>query len=990
MTEHDTPRSGTTEHDIGPLIAVVGMAGRFPGATDLSSYWRRLVGGEDTVTRFGTDPGSGRTAAYGVVDGTDLFDAAFFGYSPREALMLDPQHRVFLECAWEALEHAGVDPQRYPGQIGVYGGSGDTGHFQTLLQHRDELPDVSEWQLRLASGSDFLTSRVAYKLGLTGPALTVQTACSTSLVAVHVACQALLAGECDLALAGGITVRVPHPVEPGEDGVVSPDGTCRAFDAEANGTVASDGAGIVALKRLEDALRDGDHIHAVLRGSAVTNDGAGKIGFTTPSVNGQAAAVRAAHLVAEVDATAIDFVQAHGTGTPVGDPIEVRALAKAFDLGPEHDGRITLGSVKSSIGHTDSAAGVIGLITTVLALTHEQMPGTAHFRAPNPAIDLEGSPFRVTARTQPWPRTLRPRLAGVNALGLGGTNAHVVVQEAPAPPSREPGSRLQLLPFSARSDTALAHVRERLAEHLALTGSTVPLEDVAWTLQTGRAAFGHRGFVVSSDGPGAAAELRAPHVDRTSPAIVGRRAAFIFPGQGGQHVQMARELYEQEPAFRAELDRCVALTAPVLGVDLRDVLYPDPDDPVAGARAREVLAPMRISQPALFSVEYALARLWQSWGVQADVVLGHSLGAYAAAAIAGVLSLPDALTLVLERSRLLDSLPDGAMLAAAMPEQDLAPLLTGRLSLAAVNGPDQCVVTGPADEIADLHQALLDRAVDARPLHISAAAHSVLVDAVADEFERRVAAVTLHPPTIPWISDRTGELMTDEQACDPAYWREHLRRTVRFSAALESLLAPGERAVLEVGPGQTLSTLTRRHPACAPGTPVVASLTHAADATDDAAIALSAVGQLWQSGVDVDWGALHRTDDVRRTPLPTYPFQRQQFRLGASPTPPPPGAVAAVGVEAPPDPEAPDVGHSATAAGPADTEEAVRAAFGEVLGMDDVDCHDDFFELGGDSLIAARLIATLRRTAGAQLTVGQLFRASTVTRLATLIDGERS
>ena len=977
-----------TEYDNSPpLIAVIGMAGRFPGAPDLATFWRRLVAGEDSVTRFGTSPGSGRTPAYGVVDGGDMFDAAFFGCSPRESLMLDPQHRVFLECAWEALEHASVDPRRFPGQIGVYGGSGDTGHFQTLLVHRDQLPDVSEWQLRLASGSDFLTSRVAYKLGLTGPALTVQTACSTSLVAVHVACQALLAGECDLALAGGITIRVPYPVDDGEAGVVSPDGTCRAFDADANGTVAGDGAGVVALKRLEDAIDDGDSIHAVLRGSAVTNDGAGKLGFTTPSVDGQAAAVRAAHVVADIDASSIDFVQAHGTGTPVGDPIEVRALSKAFGLGPEHAGRITLGSVKSSIGHTDAAAGVIGLITTVLALTHEQIPGTAHFRAPNPAIDLGSSPFRVTATAQPWPRTTRPRLAGVNALGLGGTNAHMVVQEAPAAPAREPVRRHQLLPFSARSESALEEVRRLLVDHLNSSAGTAPLCDVAWTLQTGRTAFNHRGFIVSTERGAAVEELRAPHPVGGIPAVVGRPVAFLFPGQGGQHVQMARELYEQQPVFRDEVDLCVALTEPRLGVDLRAVLYPDPGDPVARARAREGLAPMSISQPALFCIEYALARLWQSWGVQPDVVLGHSLGAYVAATIAGVLSLPDALTLVLERGRLLDSLPDGAMLAAAMPEHDLEPLLTGRLSLAAVNGPAQCVVTGPADQIAQLHRRLVERAVDARPLNISAAAHSVLVDAVADEFEQRVAAVTLNPPSIPWISDRTGEPVSDEQACDPASWRAHLRHTVRFSEALQSLLAAGERAVLEVGPGQTLGTLARRHPAYRPGTPIVSSMPHAADPADDDAFALGALGQLWQSGVEIDWAALHPDDSPRRTPLPTYPFQRMQFRLGAAAvTPATQAAEPAHPVRAQPDIAQATPGELF----PADTEQAVAAAFGEVLGMSDVDGHDDFFELGGDSLIAARLVATLRRTAGAEVSVGALFRAPTVTRLAALIDQERT
>ncbi|TQC43044.1 polyketide synthase [Rhodococcus sp. WS4] len=536
MTEYD-------EQD--PFIAVVGMAGRFPGAADLAGFWDRLAAGDDCVTRFGVRAATGRTPAYAVVADSDRFDADFFGFSGWEALMLDPQHRVFMECAWEALENAGVDPAEFPGAVGVYGGSGDTGHFGTLCAHRAQLPAVSDWQLRLASGADFLTSRVSYKLGLTGPAVTVQTACSTSLVAVHVASQALIAGECDLALAGGVTVRVPCPVDDnGEEGVLSPDGTCRAFDADANGTVAGDGAGVVALKRLEDAMADGDHIHAVVRGSAVNNDGSGKIGFTAPSIDGQAAAVRAAHVVAGVDAADISYVEAHGTGTPVGDPIEVRALTKAFEASGSGDmGECALGSVKANIGHTDAAAGVIGLIKVVLSLTHERIPATPHFRTPNPQLELESSPFTVSASARPWPRTSTPRRAGVNSLGLGGTNAHVVVEEPPCPTVHQPGRPYQVLAWSARTESALAESTRRLADHIG--GTDAPLEDIAWTLQTGRRDFTHRRFAVCRDRDDAVRAVRATDVSQNSSRGSSRECgvAFLFPGQGGQHIQMARGLY---------------------------------------------------------------------------------------------------------------------------------------------------------------------------------------------------------------------------------------------------------------------------------------------------------------------------------------------------------------------------------------------------------------------------------------------------------------
>jgi phthiocerol/phenolphthiocerol synthesis type-I polyketide synthase E len=965
-------------------IAVIGLAGRYAGAEDLPGFWRRLVAGDDCVTRFPATA-SGRVPGYGVVDGADLFDAAFFGYSPREALMLDPQHRVFLECAWEALEHSGYDPGGYPGVVGVYGGSGDTGHFTTLWANRSRLPGVSEWQLRLASGADFLTSRVAYKLGLTGPAVTVQTACSTSLVAVHTAVQALLAGECDLALAGGVTLRVPFipEQEDSDDGVLSPDGSCRAFDADAAGTVAGDGAGIVVLKRLDEALADGDHIHAVIRGSAVNNDGAAKVGFTAPSVEGQAAAVRAAHQIAGVDAADIDYVEAHGTGTPIGDPIEVRALTLAFGAGAKS---CVLGSVKSNIGHTDAAAGVLGLIKVILSLANKRIPGTVHFRAPNPGLDLPGGPFTVSAASVPWPRTDRPRLAGVNALGIGGTNAHVVVQEPPAVPARPADGRPQLLPLSARSRGALAAAAQRLDTHLE--HADAGLADVAWTLQTGRRHFSNRGFIVRTSEAEAAREL-AGHESAGRAGEGPRPVAFLFPGQGGQHVGMARELYDGEPVFRAELDLCAELAAPELGADIRDVLYPPDGDRAATERAAGAFTTMRLSQPALFAVQYALAHLWQSWGVSPSVVLGHSLGAYAAAAVAGVLSVADAMALVLLRSRLLEDLPAGAMLAVALPEEKLRPLLGGRLSIAAINSPGQAVVAGPADTVTELRDRLTAAGVDARVLRISAAAHSVLVDPVVARYEQLVHGVRLQPPTIPWISDHTGKLITDAEACDPAYWGAHLRHTVRFSDALETLLADDATVLVEIGPGRTLGSLARQHPAGNPNRPIVASLPHPVDPVSSTVTLLTAAGRLWQAGVALDWAALHHGEPRRRVPLPTYPFERQRFLLDP-PDSTPSGPVGipvarpepAVAVFERPDTDEDFVAPTGT------TEETLADAFGELLGMRSVGADDGFFDLGGDSLIAARLVAMIRERLAVEITVRDLFRAPTVRQLARKVEGE--
>jgi len=928
-------------------LAVVGLAGRFPGVPDLAGFWAALAAGVDTLTRADGP-------AHGFVADGDRFDAGFFGYAPSEALLIDPQHRVFLRCAWEALEHAGYDPATYPGVIGVYGGSGDTGYAETLRQHRSRFPDVSELQFRIASGADFLTSRVSYKLGLTGPAVTVRTACSTSLVAVHTAAQSLLAGECDLALAGGITLHVPFPVDEAEDGIVSPDGYCRAFDADARGTIASDGAGIVALKRLDDALADGDHVHAVILGSAVNNDGAGKVGFTAPSVDGQAAAIRAAHLVSGVDPRDIGYVEAHGTGTPVGDPIEVRALTKAF--GP--DGSCVLGSVKANIGHTDAAAGVIGLIKTVLALGNELIPATAHYRAPNPLIDFAASPFEVRSTSTPWPRGPRPRRAGVNSLGIGGTNAHVVLEEAPVRPAADPGRPYQVFPLSARSSTALTATARRLAAHLG----DEPPADVAWTLQVGRRAFAHRGFVVGGDRDEI---VRALGKVSSRVADGERSAAFLFPGQGGQHVGMARELYAHEPVFRTEFDRCADLVLPELGVDLRTVLF-GPDTEAGAAR----LSTMDIGQPAVFSVQYALAKLWMSWGVRPSVVAGHSLGAYAAATIAGVLSVPDALALVLERGRLLGSLPDGAMLAIPLPEHEVTPLLGAELSLAALNGPRQCVVAGPVTAVAELRRRLDADGVEVRLLRISTAAHSSLVEPVLSGYEKRVAEVRLRAPEIPWISDRTGAFVTADEATDPAFWSAHLRDTVRFADTLDTLLRHDDSALLEIGPGRTLTGLARQHPTREADRTVVPTMPHPADETSGPHTLMTAVGTLWQAGVAIDWAAVHEGERRYRTPLPTYPFEEQRFRLDGAD-----------------DFDRPDLVEDFVAS-TTPTEAAVAAAFGTILGLREVGVDDDFFELGGDSMLAARIIRLIRRDLGADIGVRSLFRAPTVAALARLIDEE--
>ncbi|WP_340375310.1 beta-ketoacyl synthase N-terminal-like domain-containing protein [Streptomyces sp. SS7] len=968
--------------DDSAAVAVISMAGRYPGTADTEEFWQHLVAGKDLITRF-PEAGDGRAVpAYGIVPDADCFDAQFFGYSPAEALLLDPQQRLFLECCAEALERAGCVPAGQPGPIGVYAGSGASSYAEQLRADPSVAGVVPDWHLQLATGVDFLTTRAAYKLGLTGPAVTVQTACSTSLVAVHLAVQALVAGECFLALAGGVSLRTPHPVViPPEGGIFAPDGYCRPFDARAQGTVAADGAGVVLLKRLSDALADGDHVHAVIRGSAVNNDGVDKVGFTAPSVTGQTTAIRTAYAVAGIDVDTVGYIETHGTGTPMGDPIEISALTGAFRAGTDRVGFCRIGSVKSNIGHTDTASGVIGLIKTVLAVEHGVIPATLHFTEPNKELGLGSGPFVVNDETTEWPRTDTPRRAGVNSLGIGGTNAHVVVEQAPPPAAaaeREDAAGPQLLVLSAPSPQGLAASAEVLADRLAEHPGT-PLADVAWTLQTGRTAHDHRLHVVGEDHADAARLLRGATgrgPRRTDPAEV----TFLFPGQGGQHPGMGRELYAWSPAFRERVDTCVAVLGGRLGEDVRTALLVGADDPERFAAVRERLDAMELAQPVLFTLEYALAGLWQSLGISPTRVLGHSLGAYAAACTAGVLTPEDALTLVVERGRLLGSLPTGAMLAVALSPAELGPLLTDELSIAAVNGASQCVVSGPAEATERFRRDLEGREVDTRRLHISSAAHSHLVEAVLDEFDATVRAVRPHSPVVPWISDSHGRAVTADEVRDRGYWTGHLRHTVRFDEALSTALRePG--VLLEVGPGHTLATLTRRHRSMTDHHRVLSSLPHAVEETSAHAAVLDTAGELWRHGLPLSWARMH-TSERRRVPLPTYPFQRRRY----APAGPAPRTTAAAPRTAGPLPEPPAQDAPATAAPPTpghtgDTAARLARVFCDVLGLDAIGPDDNFFEAGGDSLIATRLASLIHREFGVKVTVRTILLAPSVARL---------
>jgi amino acid adenylation domain-containing protein len=1019
-------------HETG--VAIIAMAGRFPGAPDLERFWANLREGVESISPLsdeellaaGVRPRElerpDLVKASPVLEGIELFDAEFFGITPREAQIMDPQQRLLVECAWEALERGGYAPERFSGSIGVFAGSGINAYlWANLVPGFSRIRDVSYLEALIGNEKDYLTTRISYTLGLTGPSINVQTACSTGLVAVHLAVQALLDYHCDMALAGGVRVNVPQKsgYHWEDGGITSPDGHCRPYDAGAAGTVFGSGVGLVLLKRLDEAIEDGDHVHAVIRGTAVNNDGSRRAGFTAPGVQGQMGVIAEALAAAGVDADSISYVEGHGTATPLGDPIEVEALSRVFSRTTSRKRFCGLGSVKGNVGHLDAAAGIAGLVKTALALERGEIPPSLHFERPNPQIDLDGSPFYVNDRLRPWTSEAAPRRAGVSSFGIGGTNAHVVLEEAPPVPPPVPAPRpWLLLPLSARTPAALERATAGLAGHLE-RHPEVGLADVAYTLQVGRRRFEHRAALlcpVEGGTGGAALRLREAEGPRR-PLVhhdnaTSRRVGFLLSGQGSQHPGMGEELYRTEAVFRRELDRAAEILEPLLDLDgdrdLRRYLYPDASTPpeVAAARLRETA----LAQPALFAVSWAAAKLWQSWGIQPDLLLGHSLGEWVAASLAGVFSLPDALELVAVRARLMQERPGGAMLAVPLSEEEVAPLLgpgpDGGLELAAVNGPRLAVVTGEEAAIERCRAELAGRGLAARRLHTSHAFHSRSMDAVVEPFRREVERRRPRPPELPFVSNVTGEPIRPEQATDPAYWAAQLRRPVRFAAGLEAALSDPGRVLVEVGPGRALATLARRHPAFGPGRAVLGTLP-AADAARERdgspPVALESLARLWLLGAEVHWEAVSG-DGRRRVALPTYPFERRRYwidpppREAEAPTAEPTAgrvseATAPEAREAAAEP-APGVGARPLLATPYvaprdETEERVAGVWRRALGIEPIGAEDDFFELGGHSLLATRVAAGVRRECGVEVSMKDLFEVPTVEGMARAVEAHR-
>lgn len=858
-------------------IAIIGMFGRFPGAPDLDAYWRLLSEGREGISHFsadqvieaGADPDEVSRPNYvragGVLDAADHFDANFFGFSNREAAEMDPQHRVFLEGAWAAFENAGYAPESFDGDVGVYAGASlNTYLLNNLFAGRDFQSHMNDLSVIVGNGPEYMATRVSHQLGLSGPSFAVNAACATSLVAVAQACQGLLDYQCDMAVAGGVSVRVPQArgylYVP--DGILSPDGHCRPFDALAGGTVFGNGVGIVVLKRLEDARTSHDTIHAVIRGFAVNNDGAERVGYTAPGVRGQSAVISQAYAMAGFLPEAVSFVEAHGTGTELGDPIEIAALTEAFDTSKR--GFCALGSVKSNIGHLDAAAGIAGLIKVVLSLEHGMIPPSIHFEKPNRNIDFNSTPFFVNDRLRRWESD--GRRAGVSSFGIGGTNVHVALESAPDGGPWASNNRPCLITVSARTPSAL----EQLSHNLGLSFGSGPEEGLpaaAFTLMNGRKAFAHRRALVASSSEDAAAGLINPRrfiqgtYARERPVI-----GFLFPGQGAQYINMGRGLYEHEPVFRDCVDEAADYLLPFLDRDLRTVLYPIPGKEES---AVEILGQTAFTQPALFVVECALAQWWNKLGIRPAAMLGHSLGEVVAACISGVFCYEDALDFAVARGRLMQEMPPGGMLAIRASEKTLRPLLVEPISLAVVNGVSQCVAAGPNESINELKRVLEADGIACKMLRTSHAFHSSSMEPMLDSLARWFEGRNLSPPEIPFVSNVTGTWITPEQAIDPSYWVKHVRETVRFGEGLHTLMSlPGSMA-LEVGPWQTLGM----RDASWDGLDVVVSLPRQIESVDDRTALLEAAGKLWIAGVPLEPQALFVREERRRVPLPTYPFE---------------------------------------------------------------------------------------------------------------------
>jgi amino acid adenylation domain-containing protein len=970
-------------------IAIVGMSGRFPAADTVEQFWQNLVDGRQSSTDLSddelrasgvpehliTDPDFVKKSY--IIDNIDQFDASFFGFTPRDAQITDPQQRLLLECSYEAIENAGYSTDKYDGLVGVYAGIGSMSYYiRNLLPDQQLLDSVGPLRMSIGNEKSFASTMVSFKLDLKGPSVNVDTACSTSLVAVHQACQSLLSYECDMALAGGVSLDIPQKIgmHYKEGSIISPDGKCRPFDADAKGTVKGNGAGIVVLKRLVDAIEDGDTIYAVVKGTAINNDGSLKVGYTASSIEGQAEVITEALSRAEIDPASMRFIEAHGTGTILGDPIEINALSQVYQQHSDDKGFCAVGSVKANVGHLDIAAGVAGVIKSTMALHHKVLPPSINYESANPNIDFENSPFFVNTKLLPLVAQDQPIHAGVSSFGIGGSNAHVILGQSPAFNS-EPSSRdQQLLVVSAKSQTSLDNQLISLGKHFA-TNKDINLADAAYTLQLGRNEYPMRAAVVGRD-----LEKLSQTLEQQGNGIATKKAErenanvyFMFPGQGAQHLTMTADLYNSEPVFGKAVDECARLFATHLGFDIKDVIFGNEDE----SKLNDTLNSTLGSQPALFTIEYAMAQLWLSLGVQPNGMIGHSLGEYVAACLAGVFSVEDATKLISKRATLMNAMKPGSMLMVHLSAEDAAPYINDSCCLAANNGPNICVLSADTDTIEGLFEQFEQQQIVSRILHTSHAFHSHMLEPMLNDFAAAVGEIDLQAPNMPYISNVSGDWIDADQATSPQYWVSHLRGTVQFGKGVNTILQDKKAVLLEVGPGQVLTTLTKRSFGL---DAVVPSARHAKDSRNDVEHWLNAVGNLWLEGVNIDWQTLHNEDNRRRIALPTYQFDKQTYWVGIGQTSD--NAAVVVGTQAQSRQQTEDLSANKTAT------DLITHLWQEAFGLERIAPADNFFALGGDSLLATQIIALIRQHLNVRASLSELFESADLAQFCAFVEAK--
>lgn len=953
-----------SEHEIENGIAIIGISGRFPDANHVSQYWENIRNGheaihpltDDQLRDLGVSEARIHHPRYvkwsSSIAGTDQFDYTFFDMSKREADMMDPQHRLMLTCAYEALEDGGYHGDLYEGLISVFAGCGFNNYLiREIMSKQDEIPEEDLQLLLQTNSSDYLSSRISYKLNLKGSSVAVQTACSTSLVAVHQACQNLLMYQSDMALAGGVSLRIPETegYMYQEGGIFSPDGHCRAFDAQAQGTVFGSGVGIVLLKRLEDALTDHDHIYAVIRGSATNNDGSGKVGYTAPSVEGQRDVIREALMIADIDPTTISYVEAHGTGTALGDPIEMIALQEAF--GDTDNQHCAIGAVKTNIGHLNAASGIAGLIKTVLMLQHQEIPPTLHYNRANPAIPFESGSFYVNTTLQSWETNHYPRRAGISSFGIGGTNAHIILEEAPQ--LDDPAQSLsfsetvpvqeELVILSARTSAAAENMLENINQFIQ-KHPQVDRKKAAFTLQVGRKEYPYRSIALWQSN----SSLQLVQQRKINSPV--SEIAFMFPGQGSQYAQMAAGLYQEVALFQTIVDECLETFADIDSLDLKSIILGTHTVPVD-------LEDTAITQPLVFLIEYALAKCLIELGIKPTVMIGHSLGEYTAACLSGVISLQDAMRLVSARGRLMRESDSGQMVSVLATVAEITPLLNDSVFISAINTSNSCTVAGTPDAVKAFVERLDTAGYPYKMLAVRHGFHTPMMESVAKPFAEVITQCTLNSPTIPYISNLTGTWITTEQTQNTSYWIDHLLQPVQFEQGLATLLHYSTYTWLEVGPGKALSQFLRQHSATPATIDVYHCMRREQESATDRSVFLKVLGQCWTEGQSIDWKQLY-DENVGRISLPTYPFENKRCWFESQSEQEKEHAYNNTSTEEMNNSRA--YLSSMYEAPQDEIQQSLLKIWEQVLGVHPIGVKDDFFELGGHSLLATQIISRLR------------------------------